>query len=499
MLPRHTISTLRLVCRAARDDFVDGRCTKLRPLRHDPDPALPLAAAPRLRRLECMYVPAVDQQTKCADVAAFLGRLPGAGAALKELRFRHIRGDSADPAPLSAAVGALPGLRLLHAAVVTGFNARAAAAVLGALGAGLRAAPPAARLSLRLHGSDWDAGAADLAALLPLGKLEALEVGAEMLQRLTPQLLAPEAAAALTALRSLDVRMFGVPARAPLADYWAVWRAPWLAQLATLSILGTAGPLAGLAGALAPRALASLRGLHISHFGAEEPLPPAVLGALLEACDPATLEELSTSGVGYADAARAAERLPALASLGLWMGRRCPQEKCEALASARLAPLTSLSLDVGGWLPGAPGSLAALASAPWAASLRKVALYGALPGLCTLQPLGALRALTGLHLSFPRLSVAELRAAGAAGSSDDAGWARRLEEFTVGELELVAHAAATSGAGAAMVRAWLSALSRARARRLRLLTVMAAVGADEKDALLAECARALPAAVLYVL
>ena len=353
-----------------------------------------------------------------------------------------------------------------------------------------------------------------LAALVPLERLESLEVGGKLLQQLAPQLLAPAAAAALTALRSLSVHFCqprwaifpwidGIPE--PGAPFWALWREPWLARLTQLRIDGPGLVFARLADALAPRALASLRDLRLAIDDAA-PLPPAVLGTLLAACDPAALKALFVHGVDYADAARLAESLPALESLALTAAASAPPPGTlrdprlrlrappppavpawQALAPARLAPLTSLALIFvsGGWAQAGPDCLGAPLAAPWAASLRKVVLQGPLtaaPGDVPLRPLAALsqlRALTCLRLIMPGLSAAALRAAAAAGVVE--GWAPRLVR-----LEVV-----DDGAGADAARAWLQLLSGAR--RLARLGITADLSALERDELMAEVARALPA------
>ena len=111
-LPTHALAALRLACRAARDDFVDGRCTALRALRRDVDIVPLFAAARRLRRVESVAVPRISEQERdCAGLAAILSRLPGGGAALRELRFNFIACPRLDrPLELTTAVAGLAGL-----------------------------------------------------------------------------------------------------------------------------------------------------------------------------------------------------------------------------------------------------------------------------------------------------------------------------------------------------------------------------------------------------
>ena len=51
LLPSRTLSVVRLVNRAARDEFVDGRCTRITPLWDDAPLSALAGAAPRLRSI----------------------------------------------------------------------------------------------------------------------------------------------------------------------------------------------------------------------------------------------------------------------------------------------------------------------------------------------------------------------------------------------------------------------------------------------------------------
>ena len=512
-LPIYTLATLRLVCRAARD-LVDGRCTRLRCKAGgaavvrlhalfcgDKDIMPLLGTARRLRRLESLAAPAITCQRDCDNFVLFLSRLPGRGAALRQVRLDGVDCVLTHPGLLGVAIGALTGLQLLEVTVKSTPATSAlpaggqnVSAVLRALSAGVRATP-AARLALHVCDVELDAGTR-LAALLPFERLESLALDGKMLQFSATQLLTTEAAAALTALRSLDVCVSqGRPASHlvlpfvpwtpwPGSPFWAVCRAPWLGQLTRLCIQGPKVLFDGLARALAPASLSSLRDLSLAvanDWAPPLPSPPAVLDALLAACNPATLETLSLSGAGFADAAGLAERLPALASLTLapvW----------QVLASARLAPLTSVSLSVdASWQLAEPGGLGAALSAPWAASLRAVTLGGPLcapSGGAPLRPLAALSQLPhlrALRLRAPRLGAAELREAAAAAAAGGCSWVAKLAEFEVVDIDIGVDAA----------RAWLWLLWSAR--RLERLAITANVSADERNELMAGVARALPA------
>ena len=302
--------------------------------------------ARRLRSLESLTAPAIVWQRDCMDFALFLSCLPGRGAALREVRLDDVDCKLTHPGLLGVAIGALTGLQLLEVTVrSTRGSWQSASAVLSALSVGVRATP-AARLALRVWDARLDAGTR-LAALLPLERLESLTLDAKLLESLATQLLATEVVAALTALRSLHVcvgqgqllfdhhhqplyhhhqqqhPLVPLPPLQPWnpgSPFWAVWRAPWLAQLTRLCIQGPKVVFDGLARTLAPASLSSLRDLSLTianDWAPPPPSPPAVLDALLAACNPATLETLSLSGAGFADAAGLAERLPALVSLTL--------------------------------------------------------------------------------------------------------------------------------------------------------------------------------------
>ena len=522
-----TLAVLRLVCRAARDDFVDGRCTALRPLLPCCDSAPPSTAAPRLRRLESLSLPGCRSQQDCADLAEFLLRLPSGGAALRELRLggvscQRTTPPRAGPASadvqtcplLAAAIARLPGLQTLQFSIGAGDDPDAARLLLGALLAGVRAAPTA-RLVLGADGHDLLFRDGSSIATLPLAHLQGLNIrdaGRQFLMRLAAP---PPAAAALAALRSLelcddefspdevDAPSDDADAAAPLPPpppAPELWRAPWVAQLTRLRVGGEARVFRWLAASLAPRSLAAVQEFVIEGaigFG----LPEDVLAPLVAAANPATLRTLHVPGRSYSLAARLAEALPALRALHFVgcpdvvshppyhgdAGRRLEAEY-GALRAARLAPLTSLTLETGGWACAQPARLAALLSAPWAASLRKLTLKelstcadGRPPPLDAF--LAPLKQLHTLRMSLGCFSRYEFCQALAAGWAD--AWAPRLVAFEFQGIR----------ANVEVVRALL----RAPFTRLERLSVELAdptgpsIPRKQLALLLDECVRALPA------
>ena len=148
------------MCRAARDDLVDGRCTRLRPARFYPRLESFLALAPRLRRLASLSAGQAAQFARASDLAACFSRLPGRGAALRELDLGNslcrLWGSplrAADIEQLGAALGGLAGLRVLKARVSES-SAVMAPELAGVL-ALLRAPAPARR---RRRGSTLTSG-----------------------------------------------------------------------------------------------------------------------------------------------------------------------------------------------------------------------------------------------------------------------------------------------------------------------------------------------------
>ena len=503
-LPAHTLAALRLVSRAARDDFVDAHCKALRELRLGADAAQLAACAPRLRRLERLELQFVGGGASHghSELAAALARLPAGGAALAEVDLGAFsclresgslnflpgtaaggaRCDAAGPDKLAAAIGRLAGLRVLRArvSVMEAAFKEAFARALGALGAGIGGAAPAARLALALEAySPTPHGG--LAELVPLGRLESLWLGQQALDALLPELSAPGvAAAALTALRSLDVD--GGFLRVRPQPFLELGRAPWLAQLTQLRLSGPPDAVGTFAHALAPGALTGLRELSLACPTSR--LPARDAGAVLAACEPASLEALSLGGAPLAAAARLAEGLPTLNSLGLFgspQHRRTFEDGAPALKAASLAPLTRFDFTMGEWLAERPERLESLLSARWAASLRHVFINGDFWGggggraLRALAALSQLRRLDTLSICAD-VSGEDLRRAAADGSA--AAWAPRLAAF-----ELF---------GDSMAFSALDELLQLPFKRLERLAVGLAADPTKLQRLMDECVRALP-------
>ena len=233
------LAALRLVSRAARDALVDGRCTRLQldGYRHE-HIWVPLGAAPRLQSLESFHAPFAytEHPSDCADLAAFVSRLPGSGAALNALTL-HFGVTSAGAEPAERLALALSGmaclgsLRLIGGALclLPALFAPGAAAVRASLwslslsgygrwhdrgvlpspGGRLPGLPALEKLSIRhIHSSFFDAlGPGSLPALRALRLIE--EVG-------TPVHLEPFVAAS-PLLEDLDVAGNFVPDVARLA------------------------------------------------------------------------------------------------------------------------------------------------------------------------------------------------------------------------------------------------------------------------------------------
>ena len=88
-LPARTLGALRLVNRAARDDFVDALATRVRPRWRDDDAVEALVcAAPRLRSLVSLKLRCSLDVKECATLGDALERLPAGGAALRELHLK---------------------------------------------------------------------------------------------------------------------------------------------------------------------------------------------------------------------------------------------------------------------------------------------------------------------------------------------------------------------------------------------------------------------------
>ena len=507
------LAALRLVCRAARDDLVDGRCARLAPSHAGARTAQLLNAAPRLRRLEALKAVA-GSQAECAALAAFLARLPGGGgrgaASLTRLELEcFARG--AEPRGAAAAAAAPDGYKWLGAAIgglrrLEAFevsmrcnNSDDAARLLCAIAAGA-GATPAAALSLKIGGSPGTKLAGGLAALLPRQRLVSLHLKDGALD-LLPQLCAPGcgaaagAAAALTALRSLFIDDWSAQLHPPTRA--RVWDAPWLAQLTKLLIRGRDETARSFFGALAPGALAAVRDLAVLE-GGDGGLKVEFDNVLAACPSPAAaLEELALPGLFFTDVARRAELLPALSALSFQSGpeawerhARAPGAAYAALAAAPLPPLARLALRVGPWLLERPAYFDALLSARWAAgSLVELSLDGRVTacdgaGLPLLEALERLRRLERLHLKYPHLTAAALEraaAAAAAGGSAAAAWAEGLTEF--GWFDAAVRVDE--------VRALLT-LGFSRLERLSVESEWKARLGLEPGALEGECRRALP-------
>ena len=502
-LPTPTLAALRLVSRAVRDDFVDARCTRVRPLWDDAPFEALVTAAPRLHSLTSLSAFSLNeacctmQSADCAALASALERLPAGGAALRELRLCPVvasRGmNSARRLKrLAAAVGRLAGLRALSVAVMGGWNCGAAALV-----------EAAGRLSALAHVSIalWSPGPLRLRPPRPqlqsLRLLQTLSLAGRGAPRLLDSLLKAEVAAALTCLRSLRLNL----ASAHAADLPpAPWRAPWLAQLTLLGLRGDAKALRRAARALGPCALPALRTLEVGKEG--DSLLIGELRALLAACGAG-----AGAGAG-ADAPRGAagvsERAPAGVALSelQWLGADCcgfefgagAGAACRDFEDAPRARLTRLALiaeataTVSLGIAWAAGLEKCFAS-DWAHSLRELSVHAALAekmfcfvgtaAMRGLQGASALTALEKLAVSVPLFHSQAVEAAVACGWA--AGWAPRLVEF---ELR----------SDTACIETLLELLNLPFSRRLRRLAfaTRAAVTPAELAAFSAACAARLP-------
>ena len=344
-----------------------------------------------------------------------------------------------------------------------------------------------------------------------------------------PQLCEPGAAAALTALRSLVVHGGHKP---ELRHECLRQATPWLAQLTRLVYSDSAEDVGHFAGALAPGALAALQHLGLSASSAAWRLgclPAAAVGAVLAACDPATLSSLSLCDVHFGDAARLVEGLPALSALRVLSGREArrgspsePLPDYKALASARLAPLTALEIDSSPWLFSRPARLAALLAAPWAASLRKLSLgvlrsWSGGEGWRALAAVSRLERLEDLQLqadvmewSFERDSRSEHEHGGSSSGDDGSGWDREGGGWSGGEESDGDEDDGAAAAAAAAAAVWAprlvafelcldeyfdedlrAVLALPFSARLERLTVHACLGAAPSW-FMDECVRTLP-------
>ena len=492
-LPAPTKGIVRLVCRAARDDFVDGRATRVRRLWEEA-PLLALAsAAPRLRSLESLWIAGTSTGapskldpylvTKdCVWLAEALERLPDGGARLRELRLcsigvRRLELDSDARAlqRLAAAVARLSGLTSVKLSIegpwASGHSSvwsRGASDLLAAV-----AALPALA-ALGFSPMSMMRPPAQLRALLRppglLERLERLELSEVAAALALPALCKGRAAARLARLRDLSVDV--------QATSWRSWHsgakpsvtrdprlpalfaaAPWLPQLTRLALTLDGGVHGDFARPLAPGALPALRALRAKYTDDE----PAAgeLRALLAACGAAALEalELYWAPLDVLAAAADAAALPGLRALVI----EFPQLKADrsapgyygemqfsgawgAFCAAPLAPLTRLEVQFNTAVSNKdPYGAAALGASSWARSLRELALgsWGGEPRdaddpdaphgsvvLRSLQALSALAALTKLRISAAMIDADAFDLAADEGWAD--GWAPQLVEFRLG-------------------------------------------------------------------
>ena len=513
-----TLGAVRLVCRAARDEFVDALCTRVRRVWDDVPLASLIRVVPRLRSivtLDARHCPLSNAD--CHALAEALARLPGGGAALRELRIGRIAAEgsrrvyddisgygctiSDNTECLVDAVACLPALESFEVEIHNNCN-DVAAALLSTIGQRLQTLT---RLRVGVYsefGSQrvWAA----CRGLLQLQQLEALTLDGDAGKAATLALFEAEAAAAgLARLRDLDITL---PDPGP-AGWQKPWRAPLLTQLTRLSVAGTVGALQGMVKALGARALPALRALKVRQFNSYDDghLGAGQLRALLAACDAAALEALSLRSVAAAALHGVAAGLPALRALeydnpdfrieqdrGGWGPPSDPHAVANppwrAFLAAPLAPLTRLELEIGNYPLSAHEGLAPLFSRPWVQSLRELALCAMIrmddAAQCPLRSLAGLSALTALSrlcVDVQNLKPGVLEQVASKGCW--AGWAPRLAAFEL-------RARCTSSAGA------LSALPRMLPsfRRLERLAVLTdeRFTPQELEAFSAACTAALP-------
>ena len=542
-LPTFTLRSLRLVNRAARDE-VDACLERVRVRVDECGKRGALeglrALAPRLRGARRLDLHGnwirVDDAAAAAEVPE---RLPGGGAALRELRLGHVLASDwwwcalfeapYDPrclGRLAAAVGGLTALTRLELSV----EARwfdGVAAVAGAVAGLQRLAHLSVRLSGDLARDDRRLPEALLSPppLRSLPRLETLELreGAALLW--LPSLFEPMAAAPPTRLRDLRLGL-----SAAEADEWQQLlpkppaATPWLSQLTRLALDADRSTLLYVARALPLGALTGVRVLEVGQFG-DDLLSAATLRALLAALPgaAAALEALTLRCAAFPEVHEATATLPALRALDC--GDTCAYSAAaprdirwppyieadshswRAFCDAPLAPLTRLTVELGHNALGLSsvvggGGLEALARARWARGLRELRLHflpdaGDDPNdarrprgaaeLRALRGLGGLTALTKLALLFYAVDPAAIHDAAAAGAA--AGWAPRLEAF-----ELTAGNLRTLDAARPDIRVEAALLQLPFSGRLRRLNIRltGAVTQAELDAFSAACAQRLP-------
>ena len=519
-LPSPTLGAVRLVCRAARDEFVDALCTRVRQVWDDAPLASLVGMAPRLRSivgLDTSNCPmSCGEHSLCEDecdaLVEALARLPGGGASLRELRVGNNiattqqRGDHADATQaLVDAVARLPALESFEVEIHNNCN-DAAAALLSTIGQRLQTLT---RLRVGVYsefGSQrvWAA----CRGLLQLQQLEALTLDGDAGKAATLALFEAEAAAAgLARLRDLDITL---PDPGP-AGWQKPWRAPLLTQLTRLGASGSFGALQGMAQALDEGALPALRALKVAVADPYDDgyLTAGELRALLAACDATALEALSLHRVAAAALHSVAAELPALRALeydgpdfwapGLTDGFTSDGSPLDvvdtadppwrAFLGAPLAPLTRLELAVGNYPLSSYEGLAPLFEAPWVRSLRVLSLHTMIKydldpdarcPLRSLHGLSALAALSSLTLGLQQLEPDAMEQVAA--EELWAGWAPRLAEF-----ELRVRYMSSAGALRALPRMFASG-------RLERLTFLAqpSVTPQELEAFSAACTAALP-------
>ena len=487
-LPAPTLGALRLVSRAARDDLVDGRATRVRQVWVDAPIAALASAAPRLRSLAGITVRGIQGELSaghCAALADALEALPGGGAALRELRlpYIHIDGDTSAPGELrwrratgahtqclhrlAAAIGRLPGLQVLELALKGPWGS----SVAPLLRAAARLKNSLVRLGLKLSCHWYEGDAPPLPALLlppqSLNRLESLRLGGDAALLSLPALSTGRGAAALTRLRDLELGCPGSGAPCLRERLRAApWRPCWTSQLTRLAVsdfynllrLAPSGePLNGEEGAPAlppppapPLALPALRALELSACRERDPptsdLTDAALRAVLAACDAAALEALAPRRAGGGALREAALALPRLGALVVdayfvthghdaGEGGRAAGRSWRALCDAPLVGLTRLELHASLAQLGDAG-LAPLFASDWARALRELSLYSvdaSERGVAKLQGLSALTSLTKLTVGLcGHVQAFELVQAASGGFGS--GWAPRLLDFRWGGM-----------------------------------------------------------------
>ena len=267
-LPPATLRALRLVCRAARDDLVDGRCSTLKfkfqpPPPHSRDGALAtpptqalVSLAGRLRSLTRLDIDGCGSggtqfpyfgAEDAGEFAAALERLPRPWALtaldMGSISFGASRQAGACDSQLMAsqlagAVGRLRCLRSLRINVWSSDGNPAATAAGAKLLLRTARRLPALEtvgVAFSSHRAGELLRQVPIEQLLPLQQLKTLELGQEAVA-LLPALLAPAVASNLTSLRSLEGDFYCSFPRNELEALKALWRAPFMPQLTSLEL-----------------------------------------------------------------------------------------------------------------------------------------------------------------------------------------------------------------------------------------------------------------------